>query len=58
MNGMSEEKDSDGSAMVKSEAPEKTTREKEETKKRALERLKYANKQRRRPRNMPSKFRD
>jgi hypothetical protein len=55
---MSEEKDSSGSAERKSETAEKTIREKEESKKRKFERMKYATKPRRRPRNAPSKFRD
>jgi hypothetical protein len=55
---MSEEKDSSGSAEKKNETVEKTIREKEQSEKRKFERMKYATRPRRRPRNAPSKFRD
>jgi hypothetical protein len=55
---MSEEKDSSGSVEKKNETTEKTIREKEESTKRKFERMKYATRPQRRPRNAPSKFRD
>jgi len=49
---------SSASASEEQEAKEKTAREREEAKKREFERMKHVVRPRRRPRNVPSKFRD